>query len=94
MLLILTQRVFVSLLGLQSNAGKYWQPDDFSAEWPALLEEAGLDTQFRAIRVLPKQLQFKQVDDLHAELSFTLPSGSFATALLHELNVQNYRDFS
>ncbi|NRA42120.1 MAG: tRNA pseudouridine(13) synthase TruD [Pseudomonadales bacterium] len=79
---------------LQSTAGQYWQPDDFSLEWPALLAEAGLDTQFRAIRVLPKQLQFRQLDDLHAELSFALPSGSFATALLHELNVQNYRDLS
>ena len=48
------------------------------------LESKGLKAERRALRVIPKQLKY-QLDHERLELSFILPSGSFATALVREL---------
>lgn len=48
------------------------------------LEKAGLKAERRALRVVPKQLEY-QINNERLELSFILPSGSFATALIREL---------
>ena len=44
------------------------------------------DEERRAVRVLPKQLEAKVSGDI-ISLSFWLPKGCFATALLNELGV-------
>lgn len=51
------------------------------------LEMAGLQQQRRALRVLPDKLTSQWLDEQTMKLSFSLPAGSFATALLRELVV-------
>ena len=59
-------------------------------DWPEKLAAAGLKTVFRALRVVPKSLHFELIDQSSMQLSFELPTGSFATALLSELSASNY----
>ncbi|MBE0369433.1 tRNA pseudouridine(13) synthase TruD [Pseudoalteromonas aurantia] len=63
----------------------------FSA-WQAGLAELGLKNERRALRLIPKHLQVKTVDDTTIKLTFSLPKGTFATALLRELVI--HRDAS
>ena len=49
------------------------------------LERAGLDQERRALRVIPQDLQAEWLDDTSLQLSFGLPAGTYATALLREL---------
>ena len=49
------------------------------------LERAGLDQERRALRVIPRDLQAEWLDDTSLRLSFGLPAGTYATALLREL---------
>lgn len=49
------------------------------------LETAGLQQQRRALRALPNKLRSDWLDEQTMTLSFSLPAGSFATALLREL---------
>jgi len=55
----------------------------------AALVHAGVDLSYRAARCVPEALEWT-LDDEDLMLSFMLPSGSFATALLRE--VLAYRD--
>ncbi|MBT3197609.1 MAG: tRNA pseudouridine(13) synthase TruD [Gammaproteobacteria bacterium] len=49
------------------------------------LEQAGLEQDRRALRLLPRQLEWRWPDPEQLELSFWLPAGSYATVLLREL---------
>lgn len=53
-------------------------------EFVAGLDAAGLKPERRALRVIPKELQWRFEDDTLI-LNFTLPAGSYATAVLREL---------
>lgn len=58
------------------------------ADAPALragLEKAGLKQERRALRLHPVDLSWRWPDADTLELSFALPPGSYATAVLHEL---------
>lgn len=54
------------------------------------LEAAGLRQERRALRLLPGQLVCESLDARSWQVSFSLPAGCFATALLREL--ADYRD--
>ncbi len=49
------------------------------------LAQAGLEQERRALRLLPKNLSWQHLDSAALQLRFTLPAGSYATALLREL---------
>jgi tRNA pseudouridine13 synthase len=49
------------------------------------LEQAGLKQERRALRLRPETLQWEWQDPATLRLSFVLPPGSYATAVLHEL---------
>ena len=49
------------------------------------LEAAGLKQERRATRLRPAGLAWRRVDDATLELAFSLPPGSYATAVLAEL---------
>jgi tRNA pseudouridine13 synthase len=53
--------------------------------WAVGLAAAGLVQERRALRLLPKDLSWDWPADDVLELSFRLPAGSYATALLREL---------
>lgn len=53
-------------------------------EFAAGLSAAGLKPERRALRVIPKELQWQFEND-NLILDFTLPAGSYATAVLREL---------
>lgn len=58
------------------------------ARWPDLcrgLECADLEQQRRSLRLPVKALHYRVDPDATLELSFSLPGGSYATAVLHEL---------
>lgn len=59
------------------------------AEWqPQLcrgLESAGLRQERRALRLLPKHMHWRPLDDSTLELRFELPPGAYATSVLAEL---------
>jgi tRNA pseudouridine13 synthase len=49
------------------------------------LEQAGLEQERRALRLQPKGLQWQWLEGGALQLRFSLPAGSYATALLREL---------
>ncbi len=49
------------------------------------LKRVGLKQQRRSLRLMPLDLQFKQLDQQSIELQFELPAGSYATVVLREL---------
>ncbi len=49
------------------------------------LKRAGLKQQRRSLRLMPLELQCKQLDATSLELTFELPAGSYATVVLREL---------
>ena len=49
------------------------------------LEKAELKQERRALRLLAEDLQWEWLDDATLRLAFSLPPGSYATALLQEL---------
>lgn len=51
------------------------------------LVKQGVNGARRPLRVIPEQLQWQWLDDESLELSFSLPSGAYATAVLRELAV-------
>jgi tRNA pseudouridine13 synthase len=51
------------------------------------LERAGLEQERRALRVIPSDLEAEWLDGAALRLRFSLPSGSYATAVLRELAV-------
>ncbi|KTC66616.1 hydrogenase [Legionella adelaidensis] len=61
-------------LSLQTQALEPWK------EWCVALEKNRLNKQYRAMVVNPRNLQLQ-----NNKLTFTLPSGSFATSVLREL---------
>ena len=55
---------------------------------PALckgLEQADLRQERRALRLVPKELTWRFIDDRNLELRFELPPGAYATSVLSEL---------
>lgn len=54
------------------------------------LEDAGLQLTYRAARLLPDDFYWQFCDDDTLQMSFSLPPGSYATAVLAEL--ADYRD--
>ncbi|CCQ09558.1 tRNA pseudouridine 13 synthase [Pseudoalteromonas luteoviolacea B = ATCC 29581] len=64
---------------------------DFTT-WCDGLGELGLKMERRALRLVPKNFAVETIDDNTIKLSFELPKGTFATAVLREL-VQ-YQDVS
>lgn len=58
---------------------------DAAGRLRAGLEAAGLDQERRALRVLPRELDWAWDDATVLRLRFALPPGSYATALLAEL---------
>ena len=54
------------------------------------LETAGLEQERRALRVVPQDFSIQWLDAATLSLTFVLPSGSYATALLRE--IADYRD--
>lgn len=54
------------------------------AELLVALEKQGLSAERRALRYIPKDLQYTLQND-RIQLRFTLPSGSYATSLVREL---------
>lgn len=59
--------------------------DEESIALRAGLEEAGLKHERRALRLRPALVQHQWLDAGTLELSFALPPGCYATAVLHEL---------
>ncbi len=53
--------------------------------WCRGLEQAGLEQDRRALRVLTRDLAWRWVGEDALELTFTLPAGAYATALLREV---------
>ncbi len=49
------------------------------------LEQAGLEQERRALRLQPNGLQWQSLEEGAVQLRFSLPAGSYATALLREL---------
>ena len=49
------------------------------------LIKQGLKAERRALRVMPQQLSYQWLDESSLQLSFMLPSGCFATAVMAEL---------
>lgn len=73
--------------GLQTSDAVAELEQSILAKYPDLLaglEGAGLKSERRALRVIPADLQGRLSAD-RAELSFSLPSGCFATAVVREL---------
>ena len=63
------------------------------ADFARGLEKAGVDAARRPCRVVPRSLSLAQREDT-IHLSFTLPAGAFATAVLHEFGVVDDRAVS
>ncbi len=59
--------------------------DEESIALRAGLEDAGLKQERRALRLRPALMQHQWLDTATLELSFALPPGCYATAVLHEL---------
>lgn len=65
-------------LELETSVLDAWQT------WQQGLEQAGLKQERRPLRVLPQNMSW-QFDDESLSLSFFLPSGAYATAVMREL---------
>ena len=46
---------------------------------------AKMDQERRALRMIPKNLTWRWLDDISLELSFELPAGAYATTVVREL---------
>ncbi|MFW5426520.1 MAG: tRNA pseudouridine(13) synthase TruD [Methylophagaceae bacterium] len=55
--------------------------------WKQGLEKAGLTQERRALRVFPSDFSWQFLDNDQLEITFFLPAGSYATAVLRELAV-------
>ncbi|PLA73544.1 tRNA pseudouridine(13) synthase TruD [Hydrogenovibrio sp. SC-1] len=53
--------------------------------WQAGLEKLGLKQERRALRVLPKKMNWAWVDSETLSIGFELPAGSYATMVIREL---------
>ncbi|MDX2299610.1 MAG: tRNA pseudouridine(13) synthase TruD, partial [Xanthomonadaceae bacterium] len=49
------------------------------------LEDAGLNQEFRALRLLAKALRWEWLQPDTLQLAFELPAGAYATTVLHAL---------
>jgi len=56
-------------------------------DWQHGLEKAGMKQERRTLRLFPAGFNWKFMDDEQLELSFYLPAGSYATAVMRELAV-------
>lgn len=73
--------------GMTASAQVAQLEQEVLATYPDLLrglEHAGAKAQRRPLRVIPSDLQWQQQNN-RAEITFTLPRGCFATALVREL---------
>lgn len=76
-----------------SGARVHALESDVAAALPRLaagLAQAGLTQERRALRVIPAECRAEWLDPRSLRLGFTLPAGSYATAVLREL--VDYRD--
>ncbi|MBL1320132.1 MAG: tRNA pseudouridine(13) synthase TruD [Methylophaga sp.] len=55
--------------------------------WKQGLEKAGLSQSRRALRVFPSDFSWQFLDNAQLDISFFLPAGSYATAVLRELAI-------
>ena len=78
---------------MAGSAAQFLQFDEIEKNWPSKLSDAGLKTLFRALRVMPKSLHFELTNN-KIQLSFELPTGSYATSLLREISAVNYANLS
>jgi len=56
-----------------------------NADLTAGLADARMDQERRALRMVPKELRWRWLDDDALELSFELPAGAYATVVAREL---------
>ena len=67
-------------------------------DWKAGLEKQGLSQDRRSLRLYPAELKWQFLSEDQLEVSFFLPAGSYATAVLRELAIitdaqqRNYTD--
>ncbi|HET7300963.1 MAG TPA: tRNA pseudouridine(13) synthase TruD, partial [Oleiagrimonas sp.] len=64
---------------LEQDAAAAWQ------DLAAGLEQAGLEQDRRPLRLIPRHLHWRWLDENSLELSFSLPPGTYATVLMREL---------
>lgn len=71
---------------LESAAALAWQQEQLAPyqSWVQALCDLNVNTERRAIRLVPKALSYQWLDDT-LELQFALPTGCFATSVLREL---------
>ena len=71
---------------LESAAALAWQLEQLAPyqSWVQALCDLNVNTERRAIRLVPKALSYQWQDDT-LELQFALPTGCFATSVLREL---------
>ncbi|MDH5357083.1 MAG: tRNA pseudouridine(13) synthase TruD [Gammaproteobacteria bacterium] len=87
-----TSQTHTDSLGLEQQVLIEWN------NWQQGLEKAGLSQERRALRLFPQQFNWQFMDDNQLELSFFLPAGSYATAVMRELaeitdtQQRNYQD--
>lgn len=73
---------------LPTRAAARAYEEEVVAAYPALargLEEAGLRQERRPLRVIPQELASEWLDGQRLRLTFRLPAGAYATAVLREL---------
>jgi tRNA pseudouridine13 synthase len=68
--------------GLVAQEKSWLEP--YSA-WQQGLGQLGLKTERRALRLIPQDLSVETIDKSTIKLTFSLPKGTFATAVLREL---------
>ncbi|MDX1574427.1 MAG: tRNA pseudouridine(13) synthase TruD [Methylophaga sp.] len=66
-------------LVMENSVLKDWQ------KWQTELEKLGLTHERRALRLFPTEFDWQFADDNSLTVSFALPPGSYATAVLREL---------
>ena len=73
--------VSAACLELETEVLKEW------ALWQQGLEKAGLSQDRRSLRLFPRDFNWQFIDGQQLELSFFLPAGCYATAVMRELAV-------
>ena len=56
-------------------------------QWKEGLEKQGLSQERRALRLFPRDFSWQFLDNAQIELQFSLPAGSYATAVLREIGL-------
>lgn len=59
--------------------------DELSKEWIEGLVRRRVNSERRALRLVPEELSWQWLDDISLQLRFALPAGAYATTLVREL---------